>query len=117
MSRAPKAVPEVFIPLDVGRLPVTPGWAESALCAQTDPDAWFPDKGDSTKAVKRTCARCEVRLDCLHDALNTGETEFGVRAGYSARELHRMRMEARRPLDDDLDGPAGTNPIGQAGAA
>jgi Transcription factor WhiB len=114
---ARKPIPTAFIPLDIGGLPVTPGWAQSALCAQTDPDAWFPEKGDSTKAVKQTCARCEVRLDCLNDALNDGETDYGVRGGFSARERHRMRMEARRPLVDELDGPAGTNPIHGTGAA
>src|SRR3546814_9894781 len=30
------------------------GWQERALCAQTDPEAFFPEKGGSTRDRKRT---------------------------------------------------------------
>ena len=32
-------------------------WQERALCAQTDPEAFFPEKGGSTREAKRVCAR------------------------------------------------------------
>ena len=28
------------------------GWQERALCAQTDPEAFFPEKGGSTREAK-----------------------------------------------------------------
>ena len=30
-------------------------WQEKALCAQTDPEAFFPEKGGSTREAKRVC--------------------------------------------------------------
>ena len=46
-----------------------PEWQERALCSQTDPEAFFPEKGGSTREAKRICSRCEVRADCLEYAL------------------------------------------------
>ena len=31
------------------------GWQTDALCAQTDPEAFFPEKGGSTRDAKRIC--------------------------------------------------------------
>ena len=45
------------------------GWQERALCAQTDPEAFFPEKGGSTREAKRVCLSCEVRGECLEYAL------------------------------------------------
>ena len=33
-----------------------PDWQERALCAQTDPEAFFPEKGGSTREAKRICS-------------------------------------------------------------
>jgi WhiB family redox-sensing transcriptional regulator len=60
-------------------------WRDRALCAQVDPDIFFPDKGESSTAAKRVCASCEVRAECLQDALDRGE-RFGVWGGLSERE-------------------------------
>ena len=43
------------------------GWQERALCAQTDPEAFFPEKGGSTRDAKRVCTGCQVRAECLVD--------------------------------------------------
>ena len=32
-------------------------WQADALCAQTDPEAFFPEKGGSTRDAKRICTR------------------------------------------------------------
>ena len=70
-------------------------WRERALCAQTDPEAFWPDKGDSTKSAKRICMACTVRSECLSWALANGEIG-GVWGGLS--ELERRRMgRTRRP--------------------
>ena len=34
-----------------------PEWQERALCSQTDPEAFFPEKGGSTREAKRICGR------------------------------------------------------------
>ena len=38
-------------------------WQERALCAQTDPEAFFPEKGGSTREAKRVCGSCDVRAN------------------------------------------------------
>lgn len=60
-------------------------WREDALCAQTDPDAFFPEKGGSTKEARRVCYACPVRSECLEYALAHDE-RFGVWGGLSERE-------------------------------
>src|SRR5690348_16343540 len=69
------------------------GWQERALCAQTDPEAFFPEKGGSTREAKRVCLTCEVRQDCLEYALAHDE-RFGIWGGLSERERRRLKRRA-----------------------
>lgn len=64
---------------------VPPAWHDDALCAQVDPDLWYPEKGGSTRAAKELCKGCEVREDCLDYALEHQE-RFGIWGGKSERE-------------------------------
>ena len=68
-------------------------WQEQALCAQTDPEAFFPEKGGSTREAKRICSGCEVRAECLEYALAHDE-RFGIWGGLSERERRRLRRAA-----------------------
>jgi WhiB family transcriptional regulator, redox-sensing transcriptional regulator len=68
-------------------------WQERALCAQTDPEAFFPEKGGSTREAKRICSGCEVRAECLEYALAHDE-RFGIWGGLSERERRRLRRTA-----------------------
>jgi WhiB family redox-sensing transcriptional regulator len=68
-------------------------WQEDALCAQTDPEAFFPEKGGSTRDAKRICAQCTVRAECLEYALRNDE-RFGIWGGLSERERRRLRRRA-----------------------
>lgn len=68
-------------------------WQERGLCAQTDPEAFFPDKGGSTREAKKICTGCEVKAECLEDAL-TKQERFGIRGGLSERERRRRRRRA-----------------------
>src|SRR5512139_1966556 len=67
-----------------------PEWQERALCSQTDPEAFFPEKGGSTREAKRICSRCEVRGDCLEYALGHDE-RFGIWGGLSERERRKLK--------------------------
>nr|WP_197702423.1 MULTISPECIES: WhiB family transcriptional regulator [Corynebacterium] len=67
-------------------------WQEQALCAQTDPEAFFPEKGGSTREAKRICQGCPVRDDCLEFALEHDE-RFGIWGGLSERERRRLKRE------------------------
>lgn len=76
---------------------IGPSWRSEALCAQTDPEAFFPGKGGSTQEAKRVCADCTVRKQCLDWAVEHDE-RFGIWGGMSERERRRYkkRMRAQR---------------------
>ncbi|HLP23577.1 MAG TPA: WhiB family transcriptional regulator [Microbacteriaceae bacterium] len=68
-------------------------WQADSLCAQTDPEAFFPEKGGSTRDAKKICASCEVRVECLEYALQNDE-RFGIWGGLSERERRKLRKRA-----------------------
>ena len=68
-------------------------WSEAGLCAQTDPDAFFPEKGSSTRDSKRICAACPVLTECREYALDV-QPSFGVWGGLSERERRRLQRRA-----------------------
>jgi hypothetical protein len=64
-------------------------------CAQTDPEAFFPEKGGSTREAKRLCAGCEFRIPCLEyatTAASAGVILAGIWGGTSERERRRIRV-------------------------
>jgi WhiB family transcriptional regulator, redox-sensing transcriptional regulator len=67
-------------------------WQHLALCAETDPDAFFPEEGGSHKNPKKICQQCPVQLDCLEYAIRNNETH-GVWGGLSPRERQRIRSQ------------------------
>ncbi|GAB2444686.1 hypothetical protein GCM10027062_26020 [Nocardioides hungaricus] len=69
------------------------GWQDRALCAQTDPEAFFPEKGGSTREAKKVCLTCEVREECLESALMNDE-RFGIWGGLSERERRKLKKRA-----------------------
>src|SRR5689334_2802521 len=69
------------------------GWQDRALCAQTDPEAFFPEKGGSTREAKKVCLTCEVRDECLESALMNDE-RFGIWGGLSERERRKLKKSA-----------------------
>jgi WhiB family redox-sensing transcriptional regulator len=75
-------------------LEAIPAWYSEALCAQTDPEAFFPIRGGTTAPAKKICAACPVRQKCLDWSLEQGELH-GVwgRVGYKARQ--KMLKERR----------------------
>lgn len=65
-------------------------WHDRALCAQTDPEAFFPEKGGSTREAKKICTGCDVRAECLTYALSNDE-RFGIWGGLSERERRKLK--------------------------
>jgi WhiB family redox-sensing transcriptional regulator len=67
---------------------------ESALCAQVDPELFFPEKGQPSAPAKAVCARCPVTALCL---VTFGPLlAHGVVGGLTARERQRQRGSGRR---------------------
>jgi WhiB family transcriptional regulator, redox-sensing transcriptional regulator len=91
VERADNAVDLVLV--EGEGLPPELAWQERALCAQTDPEAFFPEKGGSTREAKRVCMSCEVRAECLEYALAKDE-RFGIWGGLSERERRRVKKQA-----------------------
>jgi WhiB family redox-sensing transcriptional regulator len=67
-----------------------PDWYRDAVCAQADPEAWYPEQGGSTVPAKRICLACPVAAECLAYALAHQE-RFGVWGGLSPRERQRLQ--------------------------
>ena len=63
-------------------------WAVRAACADTEPDALFV-RGAAQRSVRTRCFGCEVRMECLADALNS-QTSFGVWGGLTERERRAL---------------------------
>lgn len=71
-------------------------WQDRGLCAQTDPEEFFPDKGGATRYAKAICAVCPVQAECLDYALANDE-RFGVWGGTTERD----RRKIKRALADE----------------
>jgi WhiB family transcriptional regulator, redox-sensing transcriptional regulator len=70
------------------------GWREAALCAQTDPDSFYPERDTgSARDAKRICRACEVRAECLAYALAHDE-RYGIWGGLSERQRRRLKKTA-----------------------
>lgn len=73
----------------------------SARCAETDPEAFFPEKGETPRDAKRVCndnGGCPVKDQCLEYALEHGE-RYGVWGGLSERERRKVALERQRGQD------------------
>lgn len=69
-----------------------------ALCAQTDPELFFPEAGRRDMAInaKKVCADCEVRTACLEWAVETGQ-HHGIYGGLTPFERRGLRP-VQRPV-------------------
>lgn len=90
-------------------------WRLEALCAETDPEVFFPAAGRSPKPALRICRLCDVREACLDDALALRDSDdYGIRGGMSERQrnrIRRARAHARRHLAPVVDLPVPAVPI------
>ena len=81
---------EILIPEGVGD---DLAWQDKGLCAQTDPEAFWPEKGGSTREAKRVCLMCEVRDMCLQYALDNDERQ-GIWGGMSDSERQKLKKRS-----------------------
>lgn len=74
-----------------------PDWVAQAECSQTDPEAFFPEKGGSNQAAKQLCSTCPFKQRCLDWALTQPpKQDYGIWGGTSEQERRAMRRELRR---------------------
>lgn len=86
----PKPTGRSLLELLMGHAPDEDLWQDSALCAQTDPEAFFPERGYPARTAKEVCAACPVRSECLNYALENDE-RFGIWGGLSELERREFR--------------------------
>jgi WhiB family redox-sensing transcriptional regulator len=70
-----------------------PGWRDLALCAQADPEAWFPEVGERAKLAKAICGHCPALASCRAYAIARPELR-GIWGGLSERERRVIRRGA-----------------------
>jgi len=72
------------------------GWLDQAACRDLDPERFFPEPGEQTKAAeaKAICAGCQVRDQCRDLAVNAAggiDQDHGVFGGTLPAERSRLR--------------------------
>lgn len=65
-------------------------WARDALCAEIDPELFYPDKGGTSRPAKEVCSACSVTAECLAYALEVDD-RYGVWGGLTVLERRRLR--------------------------
>lgn len=78
-------------------------WQDDALCAQIDPELFFPTTGSKVGNPKRVCGRCTVKKECANFALEAESSKqtgiWGGMDAYERKQLARdMRQEAERAI-------------------
>lgn len=84
--------------MSAGLLLDLPRFSGPALCAETDPELFNPDRGGTSRPAKAVCRSCEVRDECLTYALDRELVRAwdGVWGGTSPRERARMLRDRER---------------------
>jgi WhiB family redox-sensing transcriptional regulator len=76
-------------------------WGEQGPC-QTDPEAFFPERGGSNQDAKRMCRQvCKLREACLQYALDT-RVQYGIQGGFTAREqvlIRKLGYNAKQAIE------------------
>jgi WhiB family transcriptional regulator, redox-sensing transcriptional regulator len=70
------------------------GWTELAACLYTDPELWFPERGERNDDAKKICGTCPVRVPCLDVALENHE-QYGVWGGLDTPERKKLARDRR----------------------
>lgn len=71
-------------------------WQEDALCAQTDPECFFPEKGTSARDAIAVCQQCPVAEECLAFALReqVAHGVWGGKTPFQRRQMLKQKQAA-----------------------
>ena len=91
-SQAERAGQPVAVIEDDGRQ----AWLDQAACRDLDPELFFPEPGEQTKAAeaKQVCGSCQVRDHCRDLAVNAAggiDADHGIFGGTLPTERSRLR--------------------------
>ena len=65
-------------------------WADKGLCVGSDPDLFFPQRGEDMSCACEMCRSCPVRQACLDYAIESNQ-RFGIWGGKSPSQRRRMQ--------------------------
>ena len=73
------------------------GYWRGALCAEIDPELFFPKKGSiyESQVAKRMCRKCPLIEKCLEYALKDPEIK-GIWGGTSEQQRYKLRNRSGR---------------------
>lgn len=71
-----------------------PEWVERALCAEVDPELFYPERGGSVAPAISICRACPVRAECLAYAMERDDL-WGVWGGVSEQGRKKARRERK----------------------
>ena len=92
-----------------------PAWMEDGLCAQVNPELFFPEAGGSNREAKAICTTCPVLTQCRDYAL-ADPTLLGVWGGTSERERRTWRRRTCTDCGQVLARNAHTDHAGENAA-
>lgn len=73
-------------------------WQDKAACSAIDVAVFYYDtwteRLDELNQIRRVCAECPVRAQCLEYALDTDD-KYGVWGGLTPRERRQVKRERR----------------------
>jgi WhiB family redox-sensing transcriptional regulator len=76
-----------------------PQFDGTQVCAQIDPEIFFPEVGGRTTAARRICSDCRFREPCLDYALEwIVAGVWGGTTSYERRGIRRARGVVGKPL-------------------
>lgn len=70
-------------------------WEERAACRGADVELFFSVEEDDQKQALEYCARCEVRAECLEEAVNNREM-YGIWGGMPESDRRSLIRDIRR---------------------
>ncbi len=86
---------ETLIPEPLPSSPaLDPEWMQDGVCRYTDPEVFYPVKGQPSSSPRRICASCPVQQRCLQWALTLGD-DYGIWGGRTARERKALARAIR----------------------
>lgn len=71
-------------------------WIDRGLCKETDPEAFYPERGENVKAAKATCRACDVTAECLAYAI-THRERHGIWGGLTERQRRKHMPREQVP--------------------
>ncbi len=81
--------------------PIAPAyqpWMDDAVCAQVDPELFFPEKNGNSAPARRLCGTCPIAGECLEYAL-TNREPHGVWGGLTPFERRKLLQPHNRSND------------------